>query len=365
MFSESMIEEVNEGIESLLAGFESKPAVNGPYVGELLSIAAELSMLPHPDFKARLKADLLEQSIRGIETEVDYANVRPIPVVSKRTVPVPSDILPTLFGAGYETYPVRRGSFMTSVVAHIAVLALIVCAGVLARSKSETPDMRGVVTIDISPYIVPPAQDRTGGGGGGGDHDLLKASKGNPPRFAHEQITPPLVVARNQNPVLTAEPTVVGPPNLSFPQTGQMGDPLNGVLGPPSNGVGAGGGIGNSRGGGVGSGVGPGVGPGYGAGIGDGVYTVGGGVSIPRAIYDPEPEYSEEARKVKYQGTVVLQVVIDADGNTRDIRSVRTLGFGLDEKAIEAVRTWRFAPATKDGRAVAVLMNIEVTFRLY
>ena len=86
---------------------------------------------------------------------------------------------------------------------------------------------------------------------------------------------------------------------------------------------------------------------------------------MPRTIYDPEPEYSEEARKAKYQGTVILQVVIDAEGRPRDIRTARTLGLGLDEKAIEAVRTWRFQPAMKDGRAVAVLVNIQVSFRLY
>jgi TonB family protein len=214
-------------------------------------------------------------------------------------------------------------------------------------------------------YVLPAAPDQAGGGGGGGGADKLQGSKGNPPRFALEQITPPMVVVPNANPILPAEPTVVGPPRLSFPQTSQMGDPLTGILGPPSNGIGTGGGIGNSIGGGVGGGHGPGVGPGHGGGIGGEVYRPGGGVQMPRAIYDPEPDYSEEARKAKYQGTVILQVVIDAEGYPRDIRTARTLGLGLDEKAIEAVRTWRFQPAMKDGRAVAVLVNIEVSFRLY
>jgi TonB family protein len=88
-------------------------------------------------------------------------------------------------------------------------------------------------------------------------------------------------------------------------------------------------------------------------------------VSAPRPIFDPDPEYSEEARKSKYQGTVLLWTVVGPDGLTRDIRIVRSLGMGLDEKAIAAVRTWRFAPAMKDGHPVAVQVSIEVNFRLY
>jgi TonB family protein len=92
---------------------------------------------------------------------------------------------------------------------------------------------------------------------------------------------------------------------------------------------------------------------------------VGGGVSAPKEIYAPEPEYSEEARKVKHMGTVVLQLVVGSDGNPRDIRVVRTLGLGLDEKAIEAVKKWRFEPAKKDGKPVAALVSVEVDFHLY
>ena len=92
---------------------------------------------------------------------------------------------------------------------------------------------------------------------------------------------------------------------------------------------------------------------------------MGGGVSAPRAIYDPDPEYSEEARKAKHQGTVILWIVVGPDGRPRDIRVQRALGLGLDEKAVEAVRKWRFAPAMRDGHPVAVEVNIEVNFRLY
>lgn len=181
------------------------------------------------------------------------------------------------------------------------------------------------------------------------------------PKFSREQITPPTAVIRNENPELAVEPTVVIPPEMRVqpPQTGPLGDPLSPVVGPPSSGTGSGGG------GGVGSGHGPGVGPGWGGGIGGGVYRVGGGVSAPRVLYSPDPEFSEEARKAKFQGTVILALMVGTDGRAHDVRIVRSLGMGLDEKAIEAIRQWKFDAGRKDGVPVAVLVNVEVNFRLY
>jgi TonB family protein len=89
------------------------------------------------------------------------------------------------------------------------------------------------------------------------------------------------------------------------------------------------------------------------------------GVSAPRVIYSPDPEYSEKARKVGYQGTCVLWLVVDAKGVPQDIRVARTVGMGLDEKAVEAVRKWRFTPAMKDGAPVRTQINVEVSFHLY
>jgi periplasmic protein TonB len=107
------------------------------------------------------------------------------------------------------------------------------------------------------------------------------------------------------------------------------------------------------------------VGPGWGGGIGGGAYRVGGRVSAPRLVYGPEPEFSEEARKSKYQGVAVLWAVVGPDGRVRDLRIQRSLCMGLDEKAIAAVKTWRFEPAHKDGVPVAVQIAVEVNFRLY
>ena len=161
------------------------------------------------------------------------------------------------------------------------------------------------------------------------------------------------------------QPTILVPTGVDLPDVDIMawGDPL-GVVGPPSSGPGSGGGIGSGSGGGVGPGKGGGYGPGEGGGIGGGVYKIGGGVTAPTLISKVEPEYSEEARKAKFQGTVVLYVVVDEKGLPRDLRVVRALGLGLDEKAIEAVKKWRFRPGYLNGKAVAVAATIEVNFRL-
>jgi TonB family protein len=141
------------------------------------------------------------------------------------------------------------------------------------------------------------------------------------------------------------------------------GDPLA-KLSNLSNGTGFGGGMGSGSGGGLGSGNGGGFGPGSGGGVGGGVFRVGGGVSQPAVIFKVDPEYSEEARKAKYSGTVMLAVIVDVQGHARDIHVVKSLGMGLDEKAIEAVEKWKFKPGMKGGEPVNVRATIEVNFRL-
>jgi len=191
-------------------------------------------------------------------------------------------------------------------------------------------------------------------GGGGGDASKIKASTGVPPKSAKQQFTPPTVILQQKS-KLMIEPTVVA--DLATPQTTQIGDPLSKLM-TPSNGVGVGGGIGSGDGGGVGSGHG-------GPGVGSGIFHVGAGVSAPRALFTPEPEFSEEARKAKYQGVVVLDIVVGTEGRVHNQHVVRSLGMGLDEKALEGVKLWKFDPSKKDGRPVAVEMQIEVAFNLY
>jgi TonB family protein len=293
-------------------------------------------------------------------------------VNSKPSIPAASgragQFMPSLYGLGQGTYGVRPTNFLLSFVVHTLAVALLVMSGMfVVEHKDEIK--KNVVSLvsgaSLSDYVLPVGNSKSGGGGGGGDRDKLEASLGKLPKKALSQITPPSAVIRNPDPKLAVEPTVVMP-NIAVaqPNIAALGDP-KGVEGPPSNGTGSGGGIGSGSGGGVGSGRGPGVGPGWGGGIGGGAYRVGGGVSAPRPIFAPDPEYSDEARKAKYQGTVILWVVIGPDGRVKDMRVQRPLGLGLDEKALEAVRTWRFEPARKDGQPVAVQVNVEVNFRLY
>ena len=220
-----------------------------------------------------------------------------------------------------------------------------------------------IFSPDISEYK--PAPQKMGGGGGGGDRSPLPAPKGKLPKQSLRQFTPPVVVPQNQQPKLAMDPSIIAPPDVPLPNVNlpNYGDPLA-KLAPLSNGPGSGAGIGSGSGGGVGSGKGGGLGPGEGGGFGGGVFRVGGGVSAPTLLYKVEPEYSEEARKAKFQGTVVLYVQVDPTGHAVNPRVIRSLGLGLDEKAIEAIKKWRFKPGYKDGHPVTVEATIEVNFRL-
>ena len=92
--------------------------------------------------------------------------------------------------------------------------------------------------------------------------------------------------------------------------------------------------------------------------------TMSSTVTAPVPIYTPNPPYSEEARKAGVSGVVEVDITIDAAGNVQDARVVKPLGHGLDEKAVEAVRKWKFKPGYKDGKPVTVIATIEVNFRL-
>lgn len=256
---------------------------------------------------------------------------------------------------------------LASVGAHVLVLILALIPWATA-SKPPAIMATNVMLVQPTPLILnmPKAADESGGGGGGGRHQLTPPSLGRLPRPADKQLVPPdPEPPKNPDPTLVVEQTVVAPQLAQLPSLNllNIGDP-QGVPGPPSSGPGNGSGIGTGTGHGVGSGNGPGVGPGDGGGYGGGIFKVGGGVSEPKIIKKVDPQYSEEARKARYQGTVVLEAVVQKDGSVQIVRVVRSLGFGLDEKAIEALRQWKFSPAKQNGVAVAVSLNIEVNFNL-
>jgi periplasmic protein TonB len=266
----------------------------------------------------------------------------------------------------------RSNGLKWSAGIHVVVVGLLLASAAIGPKVVQQVQKKEVVTL-VAPspdsYALPVAKKILSGGGGGGDRDKLQAPRGALPKPALEQITPPAIIVRNQHPKLAVAPTVVIPPqvHVAANHMPNLGLPAAAPLpsAPPSNGTGSGGGIGSGSGGGVGVGHGPGVGAGSGGGIGGGVYKVGGGISAPQAISAPDPTYTEEARNAKVQGTCILWMIVDDKGNPRDIRVVRGLGYGLDAKAIETVKQWRFEPAMKDGHPVNVQISVEVGFRLY
>jgi protein TonB len=265
--------------------------------------------------------------------------------------------------------PAQSLSFLVHVLAGLLII-IPIAQEVLTPTQAKNVIPVDLNAIDISPYITKiPAggKDKSGGGGGGGERNPSPASKGRLPRFSLQpQLTPPVVQIKNPDPKLPVEATVFVPPDIRVPQPNlpNIGDPLAGSV-TNSGGPGSGGGIGTGTGGGVGSGSGPGVGPGWGGGIGGGAFHIGNGIGEPACIYCPTPQFSEEARKAKHQGSVVLRLIVQPDGRATNISVVKGLGLGLDEKAMEAVRNWRFKPSIGPGnKPVPVWLDIEVVFRL-
>lgn len=303
-------------------------------------------------------------ALRAMIRETMHPEKLPPTQITSKPVAVPDIWESRIFGRQ------RKRTAAVSLLVH-ATFLLLVALPFARQDVQADPDEQLVelVSDDLAPYklVLPPSTKKAGGGGGGGERNPLPPVKGKLPKFSlRAQLTPPAAVIRNPNPKLTAEPTVVVPPNIQIqsPNMKNYGDPLATSL-IPSGGPGSGGGIGTGAGGGVGSGRGPGVGPGFGGGTGGGVFRIGGNVSAPICIYCPDPEYSEEARKARHQGVVVLWAIVDAAGRARDIRVQKSLGLGLDEAAVRAVQNWRFRPAERGGKAVPVYMAIEVNFHLY
>jgi protein TonB len=254
---------------------------------------------------------------------------------------------------------------ITSFAIHASFFALVILLpflwhfGKTTEAKNKGVD---VTPIDLSPYLskLPAGAKKAGGGGGANDHTLAPVNKGKLPKFQWTQFTPPQVRPVNPNPKLAADPALLGPPDLKVPNlnAANFGDPL-------ANGISDS--LGHGNGTGIGSGTGGGLGPGEGGGTGGGAFRAGvNGVGIPECIYCPPPLYSDDARKAKYMGSVVLQVTVTADGRAVNISIIKDPGMGLGEKAVESVRTWRFKPAAgPSGKIVPVIVPIEVTFRLY
>jgi protein TonB len=242
-------------------------------------------------------------------------------------------------------------------VAFYAILILFIA--ILIRNHVQLvrkPTMAINITAPPIPPPIPPKAQQIGGGGG--QHDLAPVSQGRLPKFAQEQIVPPKAPPTIP-PKLAVEPTVVMQKDLKM-ATNDM--PNLGMPNAPSATIGS---FGNGNGTGLGSGNGAGIGPGEGGNTGGGPMHIGGGVKPPSVLRQVDPEFSEEARKAKFSGNVQVYLWVDENGNPSHVRVVRGVGMGLDEKAVEAVRQYKFKPATKDGKPVKVDLYIDVNFQIF
>jgi len=256
-----------------------------------------------------------------------------------------------------------------SLVSHIA-LALIVLFGV--RFGGATVVSPAVLPDQPNTNIIWLSQPGPGGGGGGGGNRMKE-----PPRQAEmpgkDKITVPVSKPpKMEMQEVKKEPDPVAQLNIPAKNLAAAQDSLPGAIeappGPPtlSQGSGSGGGAGTGTGTGVGPGSGSGLGPGSGGGTGGGVYRPGNGVTLPRVLHEERPQYTSDAMRAKVQGTVLLECVVKPDGSVGDVQVIRSLDptFGLDQQAVVAARKWRFAPGTRLGEPVPVLITIELTFTL-
>jgi protein TonB len=253
---------------------------------------------------------------------------------------------------------------------NVLILLLLLYFGARAVMNHIAPPKVNATNIDVGNFDLkaPKAATTAGGGGGGGSHDIVDPIKGKLPKLDKAPITPPQVPLLDHpklaiDSAIAVQKEIKLPDNPLLPNIG-VTNSANVTL--ASNGQGTGGGMGTGSGGGLGSGTGNGYGPGTGGNAGGGLFRIGGGVSAPVPIVSPEAEFSDEARRAKYQGVCLVSLIVDAQGNPQNPRVIRALGMGLDEKALEAVKKYKFKPALKDGRTpVPVMITIEVNFRLY
>ncbi len=249
---------------------------------------------------------------------------------------------------------VRRSYRATgwAVAAHVFAILMIGYAATTRIHLAAPVDLRTTALAD-PPQSLSKVRAM---GGGGGQRGPTPVTKGTPPKFAEQQIVPPKAPPLDE-PKIPIEPTVEVQPNVkmasSLPQIGVASSPLVGML------------MGDGSGTGVGRGNGPGIGLGSGGNMGGGVKQIGGGVSAPVLVYGFEPEFSEEARRAKFSGNVLVNIWVDEKGVPLHVHVIRPVGMGLDERAVAAVKQYRFKPAMENGKPVMVEMNVEVTFSIF
>jgi len=259
-----------------------------------------------------------------------------------------------------------RTSSAISLVVHVVIITLVLSLALKAHTVIALQPVAVVNPVDFNLSIPPmtlPVARLAGGGGGGGAYEAVKAPKGELPTIVRFQTMAPQIIKAAQ-PKLEFEPSM----QVQMPESNNL--PTLGVahsqqISLASQGGGGRSGLGQGLGGGIGAGHGSGAGPGGGGGYGGGLMNVGGGVAAPEVIHSVEPEFTEDARRANFQGSVSIKLIVDSQGNPQNVQLVRHLGMGLDEKAVEAVRQYKFKPAMYQGHPVSVQIVIEMRFHLH
>jgi protein TonB len=340
------------------------------------------TLTPRPISRGRLTAEPISGRPQGAHTynrsnlayeeleETDQEEQMPLPVLVPRAGPPRFAVAgaPTFGSLDVLTSQKDPTSKAVSAVVHVFIIAAVLYFGFKAKQVFVQPVVVNPVNITLyappPPPKVLPVAPKEGGGGGGGAHQIIEPTKGHPPRIVAKMTVVAPQILRIDHPKLAVEPTemVKMPDNPNLPNLGMTTSTQVALA---SQGRGSGSGFGSGMGGGIGMGRGVGSGPGSGGGYGGGIMSVGGGVSAPAVISRVEPQFTEEARQANFQGNVAIQLIVDQQGNPQNIHVVRHLGMGLDEKAMEAVRQYRFHPATYQGHPVAVQIVIDVDFHLH
>jgi protein TonB len=257
---------------------------------------------------------------------------------------------------------------------HAALLGGLVLVATLGMAKPSavTRDERNEMRLV---FLVAPGP---GGGGGGGGHreptppppaerqGVAALRSPIPVRRPPPRIEAPPMVRPVEPP--PAEPAVVAPVvTVAADARDRAGVPWIAKAAPPdtdSHGPGTGGGTGTGQGTGVGEGDGNGIGPGSGGGTGGGPYRPGSGITAPTILHEVKPDYTEDGRRRNLEGDVVLEIVVRSDGTVGNVKLLQGLGSGLDQRATDAVRQWRFSPARRYGTPVDVIVEVSMEFKL-
>lgn len=252
----------------------------------------------------------------------------------------------------------KEGNYSSTAYATAVHAMAILLIGFVVRAQIREIDptrREPFPLIEPALHITARRADRAGGGGG--QSGETPVSKGRLPKFSDQQIVPPSKPPLDL-PRIAIDPTVIVQQDLkladnALPNLGLPNSPIVGLS------------PGTGRGTGLGSGGGPGIGPGTGGNTGGGLRHVGGSVSRPEVLYMVEPEFTEEARKAKVSGEVMVYLWVDEHGNPTHVRVVHGMGMGLDERAADAVTQYRFKPAMENGKPVTVEMYVNVTFQIF